>query len=105
MRNPSRRCMEPKRIKIRTNLKDGRPELFVYADQLSFFSNFSAEEREMDDAMQDFTLKWSLYNAVDAKYLEDETCELVWDDDVGQAYFIFDDQGLVADHLRELKLL
>ena len=97
--------MEPHRIKIRTNLKDGRPELFVYADQLSFFSNFSNEEREQDDAMKNFTLRWSVYNAIDSKYEEDPTCDLIWDEDTEEAYFIFDDQGIVGQHLKELNLL
>lgn len=56
-------------------------------------------------ALEDFTLRWSLYNAIDEKCAEDDTCDLVWDPDSQEAYFVFDDEGIVADHLKELNLL
>lgn len=97
--------MEHKRIKIRaTNNGNKHQDLYVYADQLNFFSKYP-EEDKTNENLKDFTLRWMIYNAIDDKCDDDPTCNLIWDHETDEAYFVFDQNGKVAFHLRELELL
>jgi hypothetical protein len=94
------RCMEQnQRIKINA-MDDG----YVYSDQFAFFLN-RPEEEKSEDALKSYAFAWCFYNAVDEVYQEDDTCELVWDPELEEAYFVFDNNGLAADTLRERNLL
>lgn len=96
--------MEHKRIKIRAGVVDGKTNLYLYADQLAFFGSFDEEEKDQQ-SLKEFSLRWGIYNAIDEKCEEDPTCNLVWDHETEEAYFKFDTEGPVGQHLKEMDLL
>ena len=93
-----------KRIKIKAGLVDGKTELYVYTEQLAFFSAFDEDEKTTDGLMN-FTLRWGIYNVIDENCDKDPSCKLIWDDESEEAYFTFDEDGPVAQRLNELNLL
>jgi len=95
-----------KRIKIKAGLVDGNQEspLYVYTDQLAFFSCFDEDEKTTE-GLTSFTLRWGIYNIIDELCEDDPTCKLVWDEESEEAYFVFDNEGAVGQRLKELKLL
>lgn len=87
------------RIKIHA-MTDG----YLYADQIAFFMNRPDDEKT-NKSLQNYAFAWCFYNTVDEVYEDDDTCDLIWDPELEEAYFIFDNNGLAANLLRERKLL
>ena len=77
---------------------------YLYSDQIAFFMNRPDEEKS-NKTLQSYAFAWCFYNAVDELYEEDDSCDLIWDPELEEAYFIFDNDGPVADLLRERQLL
>jgi len=83
----------------RTKIKIGENN-YIYDDQLRFFLNRPTEEKTKA-ALNTYVQMWTMYNAINDLYTEDNSvATLRWDDESGEALFTFPKEGVVMDALK-----
>ena len=83
----------------RTKINVGEKN-YIYDDQLRFFLNRDTDDKTKA-SLNNYVQMWSMYNAINDLYEEDNTvATLRWDDESGEALFTFPKEGVVMDTLK-----